>query len=368
MQNIEIVIGNTKPDSKSIMDELEAMTFGGVVAKKKSKDKTEKKAKKKSKKKKSLDFSLDIPGVEEGDDASSLLDIDLEKLIEGSFDEDGNPISDSIVDEQKNGYKKRRADKNPYKKEFAEEMTLLYDLYDNVSNIAKDLEKQVKAISTSKTRGTTKSQAEMIANLLSAKSNQLQILKELSSVKKTTMDLKLKEEARKSKDQVDTNIGIAGSNYIQQILNAGRNNVMQSLRGTTKPGFLVDSYVEEGEYEEDVEGTFLEYHGNTPGYSDNENFQMNQFLLERIEEEGYNGRTEDGDKLIKYEKQGVEVCIQRDIATDEYEFVAIDKHGNIVHDYPLPQNPGKIKFNGPNATDRYGQSFKVIEYDSMNSY
>lgn len=370
MFEMEFVKIDSKPSKKSILEDLEEISFGGNVRKtedKKQKKKEKKKDKKVKKKKETPSYALDISPIStSSDDGEEQLDIevDLNELIDELFDEDGNPIVDPIIDEQKNNYKKRKNDKNPFKKEFAEEMTLLYDLYDNVSSIAKDLEKHIKQSSGSKTRGNTKTHADMVANLLSAKMNQLQVIKELNSVKKTMADLKLKDEARNAKDQAgDSNTSLMASSYLQQMLNAGRNNILQSMRGTTKPGFLVDSYVDEND-DGEVE-TMMDLQGTVPGYSDEEEFQMNQFLIDRLDDEEYNMRTSDGNKLIQYERRGVEVCVKHDVSTGDYEFIALDKDNMIVHDYPLPRSPGKMKFAGPNATDRYGNAYRVIEYDSM---
>ena len=373
---------NSKPSTASVLSDLESLgSFGGTSAntkgkiklgedkpKKKKKEKEGKKEKKKKKDKASIDVDFSLITNEENPEAGIDIEIDLEEVMEEYFDEDGNPISDPIVDEQRRGYKKRKNDKNPYKKEFAEEMTLLYDVYSDVSTLAKELDKMVKASQSSRVRGTSKNFNETISNLISARGTQLQILKEMTSVKKTIADLKIKEDAKKNNDEGSKNQSLLASNYLQQVLNAGRNNFVQQVRGTTRPGFLVDSYLPpDGDDEEDDDSrpeTIADFRNAIPGYSDNEEVEMNEYLMDRLENEENPFRTSDGDKLIQYEKRGVQVCVKRDVATGDYEFLAVDRDNQIVHDYPLPKNTGKMKFAGPNATDRYGVNYKVIEYDS----
>lgn len=374
MLEFEFVKIDNKVDSKDILSDLESLSsFGGLSSNKKGKvklgggkPKKEKKNKDKTKKekKKSGSVKYDFSLISDGEDPESGvdIDIDLDRAIDEMFDEEGNPITDPIVDEQRKGYKKRKNDKNPYKKEFAEEMTLLYDVYSNVSELAKDLEKSVKSATSSRVRGTSKNFNETVSNLISARTTQLNILREMSSVKKTIADLKLKEDAKKNNNDEHKNINLLASNYLQQVLNAGRNNFIQQVRGTTKPGFLVDSYMSEDDGGDN--NSLMDYAGVIPGYTDDEEEDMNEYLMERLESEENPFRSDDGDKLIQYEKRGVRVCIKKDISTGEWEFIALDRDNQIVHDYPLPKNPGKVKFSGPNATDRYGITYKVIEYDS----
>lgn len=387
LKEIEFIQLDSKPDTGSILNDLESLgSFGGTSSNTKGKiklggkekPKKEKKKKDKEKKKKkdetpSVDFDFSLISNQGDPNGGIDIDVDLNDVIDELFDEDGNPIADPIIDEQRKGYKKRKNDKNPYKKEFAEEMTLLYDVYSDVSGLAKELEKSVKSTQNSRVRGTSKNFNETISNLISARSTQLQILKEMTSVKKTIADLRLKEEAKKGNNDDNKNQSLLASNYLQQVLNAGRNNFVQQIRGTTRPGFLVDSYLpsdsdsDDGYGDDDSPvraGTLEEFSGVVPGYTDDEEVEMNEYLLHRLEEEGNPFRSDDGDKLIQYEKRGVEVCIKRDLSTGEYEFIAVDRDNQIVHDYPLPSSTGKIKFNGHNATDRYGVIYKVIEYDS----
>ncbi len=368
-------------ESSDIIGSLESMNFGGKFNKRnkeeKKRDKKEKKeSKKQAKKQDKKDTSIDedIPNslnapIDDIDEFISDEELDdgmrlATRIAKGEFDDsDDSSISDDIANKEKRKYGKRKKSKDEYNRVFAEEITMLYDLRSTVSKISKDIEAQVKTSAATRRGGVSKTHADMVSNLLSAKMNELQIIKELNSTKKTIAELNLKEQAAKAKTEgaADNNNALVASTYLQQVMNAGRNNVIQSLRGTSKPAFLVDAYSND---DEEDDGTILSLAGNTHSYTDKEHFAMNDFMMDRLEDEEYKMRTEDGNKLIQYENMGVRVCIQLDIATDEYQFIALDRDDQIVHDYPLPQNPGKIKFAGKSATDRYSNVYEVIEYDS----
>lgn len=406
-KTLEFISNKSKPRASSIIEGLSSLdSFGagarggkgkikldGESNKKKKKDKKKDKegSEKKKKKKSKLDFDFDLISEEKvGEDgevtSDILIDIDIDvDSIAARFEDDG---SNPIVTKEKNKYDKRKKDKNPFKKEFAEETTLLYGLYDEVGQVVKNLEKIIKQSDGSRVRGQSKYYNEAVSNLLNAKNSQLSIVKELNNVKKTIQDLKMKEEAAKRKEGGDgNNMAHAASAFLQQTLQVpgGRNQFLQAARGTSRPAFLVDSFAKQdegAEYEEsdpDAEDdeeeededlrsykrqTLLDIKDNIPGYTSDEIDNINQAIAERLEREDNGMRSAKGNKFIEYEKRGVEIKIRRDLDTGEFDFIAVDRDNQVVHDYPLPENYGKIKFNGPVATDRYGESYKVIEYSS----
>lgn len=406
-KTLEFINNKSKPKASSIIEGLSSLDSFGAGArggkgkiklendsKKKKKDKKKKgdSSEKKKKKKSNLDFDFDLISEEKVDadgqvTSDILIDIDIDvDSIAARFEDDG---SNPIVNKEKNKYEKRRKDKNPFKKEFAEETTLLYGLYDEVGQVVKNLEKIIKQSDGSRVRGQSKYYNEAVSNLLNAKNSQLSIVKELNNVKKTIQDLKMKDEAAKRKEGGDgNNMSHAAASFLQQTLQmpGGRNQFLQAARGTSRPAFLVDSYTskpveeydeesdpdaEEEEEDEDVKSykrqNLLDLKENVPGYTSDEIDNINQAIAERLEREDNGMRSAKGNKFIEYEKRGVEIKIRRDLDTGEFDFIAVDRDNQVVHDYPLPENYGKVKFNGPVATDRYGESYKVIEYSSSGN-
>ena len=371
----KLVINVDLGDEKDLISELKSLTSDH---KKKSKNfepeedsepilissfTKKKKDGKKKKKKKELDLDLEfissgkVGSPEEiKDDEESVFDddnlIDIDEIL--NRDDDDN-IEDPIIDEQKKGYEKRKKDENPFKKEFAEELTLLYSLLDEVNKFNKELEKKYKSVEGSKTRGVSKWTTELINSMLSAKTSKLQILKEISNIKKTIADLKIKQDGKKANIEGEKSVDLLASQYFQNVLKYGRSKFVQDM-GTV--------HDEEDEIDDLVE----QIERNKMNYSSDELERIQSYIEERLETEGNPFRSEAGSKYIQYENRGVKICIKRCIDTGEWEFIAIDRDNQQVFDYPLPRkrDVGKVRFSddGRYATDERGRTYKVIEYFS----
>ena len=371
----KLVINVDLGDEKDLISELKSLTSNH---KKKSKNfepeedsepilissfTKKKKDGKKKKKKKELDLDLEfissgkVGSPEEiKDDEESVFDddnlIDIDEIL--NRDDDDN-IEDPIIDEQKKGYEKRKKDENPFKKEFAEELTLLYSLLDEVNKFNKELEKKYKSVEGSKTRGVSKWTTELINSMLSAKTSKLQILKEISNIKKTIADLKIKQDGKKANIEGEKSVDLLASQYFQNVLKYGRSKFVQDM-GTV--------HDEEDEIDDLVE----QIERNKMNYSSDELERIQSYIEERLETEGNPFRSEAGSKYIQYENRGVKICIKRCIDTGEWEFIAIDRDNQQVFDYPLPRkrDVGKVRFSddGRYATDERGRTYKVIEYFS----
>ena len=136
----EIKSLKSKKELKSLEDE-EPVSLTNItkeIKDKKKKKKAEKKKKKESKKK------------SENTEDDDIKLIDIESFIVDNLTEEG--IDTQIVDTQKRGYGKLKRSKNEYKKEFSEELTLLYNLLSEVDSFGKDLEKDFKAAKGTKVR------------------------------------------------------------------------------------------------------------------------------------------------------------------------------------------------------------------------
>lgn len=317
---------------------------------------------KKKKKKKKLDLDLEfissgkVGSPEEiKDDEETVFDDDNLIDIDEILNRDDDNIEDPIIDEQKKGYEKRKKDENIFKKEFAEEITLLYSLLDEVNKFSKELEKKYKAVEGSKTRGISKWTTELMNTILSAKSSKLQILKEISNIKKTIADLKIKQDGKKAVAEGEKSVDLLASQYFQNVLKYGRSKFVQEM------GTVHDD-------EDEIDDLVERIERNKMSYSPDELERIQNYIEERLETEGNPFRSEAGSKYIQYENRGVKICIKRCIDTGEWEFIAIDRDNQQVFDYPLPRkrDVGKVRFSddGRYATDERGRTYKVIEYFS----
>lgn len=320
--------------------------------------KKKKKDKKKDKKKKKKEYNTEDSPITTFS-SGTLLDVEaILDEIEGN-DED---VSESIIGDQRKGYGKLKNGENPYKKEFAEEITMLYDLLDESNKFGKELDKIFKAAQGSKARGMSKYTADTATAILSTKQNKLQIIKEIASIKKTIQDLNLKAES-KNKNKEDSSSEAAAAAYLSSIIKYGRNNFIKAVDEDGNPtAASVASMVNNSSRGDDESDEYEDY------YLDDELESYDQIIVDRLEEEGNPFRTELGDKYIENEIRNVSIAIKKCIDTGEWEFIALDKDQQQVYDYPLPSKAtiGRIKFSGDNryATDKLGRSYKVVEYYS----
>jgi hypothetical protein len=356
---IIINIGDGSNDEpKSIMDELKDLQTVDIhqddsviftTAKKKQKkdsdiEKTKKKKKKKKGSLKAISDDLDLLVYDDGIDKEVENIIDLEAIMLDK--EKADDESDAIVSRGRKGYKKLKNGENIYKKEFAEEITLMYSLLDEINQYGKELEKELKSIKTSKVRGATKNTNDLATLVLNSKEARLRILKEIIATKKTCADLSIKESKdNKNKKGNGDNAEILAAKYFKNIISHGRTD-------------FIDRFSDD---DDDDEPRRL---------SDRDEDEYDRVLEERLSYNGNPYRSEESDKYIEYENRGVQIRINKCIDTGEWEFVAIDKDNIRIDDYPLPDRriAGKIKFSedGEYATDKIGRIYKVMEYYSDN--
>jgi len=286
----------------------------------------------------------------ERNEDSNLLDLD--QLLR---DDDDDDISNLIINEQGGNYKKLKQ-KEDFSKEFAAEITLLYKLLDETSVFGKELEKKYKSLDGSKVRGISKFVFDIGSLVLNSKQSKLNILKEISSVKKSIIDLKLKSESKKDAAQNTLTSEHLASSYLKAIVNHGRSDFLKEMNNKDVYSGIIDSIDSESD-DKDIEG-----------YNEKEFKNYNDFISSRLENENNPFRSSEGSKYIEYENLEVKLHIKKCVDTGEWEFIAIDKDKQQIFDYPVPskRDVGKIKFSpdGLYATDSRGRSYRVTEYFS----
>lgn len=357
--NIEIV---TEDSRKSILDEMKSLSNFSVKKQRKNdmesepllvtditSKKKEKSKKPKKKKKSLLSGVFDEEPIEDGKsqyeiDEEALLDVDL---IMREIEEE--ELDDSIIGEQKKNYKKNKKDNNDFKKEFADELALLYNLLDETSKFGKSLEKDLSQLKGSKVRGVSKYTNDLTELILTSKQNKLNILKEITSVKKTIADLKMKADAKdKQKDTGTNSPEYLASAYLRNILNHGRTDFISSLSNNP------------------VESDGAPMVPGNDYMDDEDDDKYTQFMMDRLDQDDNPYRSSEGSKYIEYENDDVKLHVKKCIDTGEWEFIALNKHGKQIYDYPVPskRDAGRMKFSddGNYATDSKGRMYNVIEY------
>ena len=163
---------------------------------------------------------------------------------------------------------------------------------DEVNKFNKELEKKYKSVEGSKTRGISKWTTELINSMLSAKTSKLQILKEISNIKKTIADLKIKQDGKKANIEGEKSVDLLASQYFQNVLKYGRNKFIQDLGSSRDDEDEIDDLLEQIEK-------------NKMSYSSDELERIQSYIEERLETEGNPFRSEAGSKYIQYENRGV---------------------------------------------------------------
>lgn len=285
-----------------------------------------------------------LPEFDEGDDFYQAVD----NWDNGEYLEE---ISEKLTKKGKRSYDKYKEDENEYKKEFAEELTMLYDLLDDANKFSKKLNKKYDSIDGSKAKGTSKYLNDLIASVLTSNTNKLQIIKEITNLKKTIQELKIKADGKYAKAGGDGSLEDQANSFFSNIMNVGRNNFVSALNGDPDTHFMNPDYSNDDD---------IEYVNSLPDAQD----AIHEMINERLSNEG-NGRSVEAEKYIIYENLKPELVIMYSVLDNTWEMIAQDKDGQRIIDYPVPTKKelGKMKFSTDRkfATDSYGRSYKVIE-------
>ena len=259
-------------------------------------------------------------------------------------------ISEKLTRKGKRSYDKYKEDENEFKKEFAEELTMLYDLLDDANKFNKKLIKKYDSIDGSKAKGTSKYLNDLIASVLTSNTNKLQIIKEITNLKKTIQELKIKSDGKYAK-MGDDSLESQANSFFSNIMSVGRNNFISALNGD-------ETYFADTEYSSDTD---IEYANTLPDVQN----EIHDRISERLMNED-SLRSTEAEKYIIYENLQPEYKILRSAMDNTWEVIAVDKDGHRIHDYPVPSKKdlGRMKFSsdGNYATDAYGRSYKVIEH------
>ena len=256
-------------------------------------------------------------------------------------------VTGDIARKGKRSYNKLKDGDNKFKKEFAEELTMLNDLLDEVNKFGKSLDKKYESMSGSKTKGVSKHTNDLIQSIITTKSTKLQIVKEMTNLKKSIMDLQLKEGKRigEEGDSAESN----ANSYLREIMKVGRNNFIDALNDNTPSITVDDDTPEEVEYANKMK---------------ERDMMINDQISKRLE--GNNDRSIEADKYIIYENMNVDLRIKYNAVNDDWRVIAVTEDGQELADYPIPDKKdlGKVKFSADHkyATDKFGRSYKVIEY------
>lgn len=354
------------PDRDSILDSLSSLSslsvLDKVVKKTKKKKKEEKKAKKSRKNKKDTDKEKLKTLLLSRDSDEGDIEIELERLkaIEVDEEEDDSVIDrllkkaeegeeedfdGSIISSQKDGYGARKKDKNEYKKEFNEEITLLYSMLEDTNTLSKLSEKQWKSMSDSRARGSSKFTNDLLQNIINLRGNKLQIIKEITSIKRTIADLQLKKDrVSGATTGAETSHDDIMSIYMNQIMENGRGKFVEATANKAKNLYL-------GDDGEDEDGE--DYYQSALNAQESIDIRLKNTPT----------RSTTGSTYIQMENDKCVTHVKRNIDTGEWKFIAIDRDGQERPEYPVPDDDlvGPLSFGESIAKDKLGRSYKLID-------
>lgn len=267
-------------------------------------------------------------------------------MIQYNLEHMDEAFSDDIILTERKRYKQKG--KDDFEDDFSQVLALLYDNLKKTEQLDRDLDKLVKPALSSRTRQMSKYVTELISAKISNNSNSLSIIKEISATRKKIADLRMAEaKNNKQTDFGENNPDLIAGAFFDRISSMGRNNFMNSVNNA-----------------QDVDYQLVEndnYFDNT----DDEN--LPDFDIDSVLAERDTGRSEEEELKIKFEKLNPKIVIIRDIEDGTWDFAALDKNGDTIEGYPLPDKNrvGRITFSydGSTATDDQGQTYKVYEYE-----
>lgn len=330
---------------------------------------------KKDKKKKDKSSTIDIE-LNPVNELSNLTRNDIIEIIDNTEEEDYD-IGENIIDKEKRNYKGLKKSNNDFEKRFAEEITLLYNLLSEVTSFGTDAQKRYKEMmNRNGVRGINKYSTDFAQMILASHTNRLNIIKELSSIKKSIVDLGIKSDKAKGNNDGDlVNRQHMAASFLQ--------NILQNRAQLQSPPPLstIDDYTSRMsniDYEDEPrQPKNYGSYANIPQLNNTQTFNnsgIESYLQKRLDmynpqnDEYPYMRSNDGNMYIQNERYDPKIVIDKNADTNLWEFVAIDANDNVIEGYPLPKKSNvKVKFSedGKYASDQLGNVYTVRNYTTM---
>lgn len=273
---------------------------------------------------------------ETGEKLTEREELDLSALCQVLEERDIDDFSTGIIKAEKyGGYSKTSED--PFKKEFSNEIKLLYDQLDNVKSFKKTLMKKFEE-GNSRYKGNNKTSNELAQLILNCNSAEASIVKSISDIKKNVQTLKMSAEKANPQNQGETDVAMNVAAFMRNVMGGkGRNNYIDSLN-------------------------------MSPSLPDVSAFNPDE-LDGALPEPQSNNR----DLYVKYEKRNPKIVIEQQVDTGDWRFVAVADDGEELSEYPVPSKEecGRIKWSddGTRASSEFGINYDVISRtDNLNVF
>lgn len=362
--------------------------------------KEEKKKKKKEKKKRTVVDELDdLLGDIESLSSTATVDEEVEGILEMAKDikkamkkKDGKMEfdTDKFMNGEGKGRKKHKDLVKKYMTMFKTEEALILALLKEADADTRVIREAFLSLAKNgSVRGVMgKTATDFASTLVSANSHRLAIVKQLADLKKIANDLAFKEESkRKDADENGLDQESLGALALKSLFGQSTrdfNNAIQDSVAISPEEFnaLEENAKQEspriGSLEGFDTGSVIDKDGNTRQLEAQERESVDfdpdmqehlNTLSEQYKDDPIYGRSSAGDSLIENESRGVKIKIRRwsneSTGKYEFEFVAVDKEGNEVPEYEVPdKNRLKMTWNDDTgiAKDNRGRTYEIIDY------
>ena len=226
------------------------------------------------------------------------------------FDED-NDLRNSLLSMGRKYARDYSAsgESNEVTKAFAPQEAHLTDLLAAVTRETARLEEDINEMRKMRSRNYGKI-SELVEVKGSLYNNQLQILKELNSVKKTQFDIK-----NKIKETTSSDDGYAAQSVVQSIFGLGHDTLLAGVGGRDGSSGAYDDVVD-----------------------DSSEDQIYEEVMSSSEDDD-----SDGAKFLKYEGLGAHYVLE-ETEDGTRRVYAEDKDGNVIEDYPVPKDVDELRF------------------------
>ena len=280
---------------------------------------------------------IDSSKLLEADEFDAFLDDDSIFSAEENIEMRNNLVSMGRKYARESAETKENSEIN---KTFADSDKRLKALFDEVSRDKESLQKDIDRLRVPGRGGKN------LSDMISAKNNmhttQLQIIKEINQMKKSMYDLKAKEAAKKEAENAMGND--INSNTLQSIFSSAKTNLINNVGGYSSVSGSSDDD-DDDHYTYDVASDEM----------DDEEIQKRYFNNKDL--------SSDGDKFLEYEDRGVEYVLVVDDDDKMQRIFAEDRDGNIIPDYPLPNNVESLSFEidpiAKTAVDSLHRTYKL---------
>lgn len=279
----------------------------------------------------------ELDDLVEGKDEDDEYDEAFDDLIETAFieDEDVTFRNSLIAMGRRHAIKslEEDPDTSEISRAFVRQEQAVEDLITEINKDTVAINRDIEMMRSLRTKNY-KSMADLISARVSFANVKLSAIKELNSIQKTKFELKAK--MKKGDDELGEG-GVGATQTIQKLFSIGRQNLV-------------------GAVDDDVLGSNPSG-GNDPDYN------ANAALTEIHDEAPLPPPSTDGEKFIAYEDEGVEYVLDIDSSTDDRQIYAVNKHGDVISDYPLPSNPDQLNFQinelAGEATDQLQRRYRL---------